>query len=132
MNNPLRGCPLCKTPVRDTKLGLRDYRWLEDVLPGKEAPMDMDAVLEKHGKFLGMEFKAPGEVIPLGQRITLKTLVRQGWCIWVVYHEDGSKSCEVGQMDRHGNVPFKEVMSIDKLKQRVAEWLKLEREDRAG
>lgn len=92
--------------------------------------MDIDAVLEKNGRFLALEFKAPGEVIPLGQRITLKTLVRQGWDVWVVYHRDGEKTCEVGAMDRHGNLPFKEVMSVPELARKVAEWLTLEKQDR--
>lgn len=129
MNSPLRGCPVCKTPVKDAKLGLRDFRWLGDVLPGKEAPMDIDMVLEKKGSFLACEFKAPGEGLPLGQRITLKTLVRQGWTVWLVWHKDGDNAVEVGAMDKHGDIPFKEMMSVPKLKQKVSSWLQAERED---
>jgi hypothetical protein len=126
-NAPLRGCPTCGTPVTDLKMGLRDYRWVADALPGRVAPMDLDCVLERRGKFLVMEFKPKGAPLPMGQRLTLKALVRLGMDVWVVW-EDGDKA-EVGAMDRHGNVPFVETMRVNRLRRRVSEWFQEASED---
>lgn len=122
-NAPLRGCPTCGTPVdKAVHLGLRDYRWLGDALPGKVAPMDVDFMLERNGQFLVVENKPGGAPIPMGQRITLKTLVRLGMEVWVAWeHEDG-KHAEVGVMDKHGNVNFIERITVTKLKNKVVEW----------
>ena len=119
MNDPLRGCPLCKTKVSQVALGLRDYSWLEDTLPGREAPMDLDFVLEKRGELLAIEFKPTGETIPQGQLITLKTLVKKGWTVWIVW---GDGPVEVGPMDTQGNVGPVEEMSLKKLCQKVKAW----------
>ena len=121
-NEPLRGCPTCGTKVADLQMGLRDYRWVSDALPGRVAPMDLDCVLEKNGKFLVQEFKPKGAPLPLGQRLTLKALVRLGMDVWVVWEELGTEVVEVGAMDRNGNVPFVETMRRNRLRRRVAEW----------
>jgi hypothetical protein len=93
-NARLRTCPTCATPVDSTAhLGLRDYNWLAPRMPGREAPMDLDFVIEKGGHILIMENKpaamrAAG--IPLGQKITLQAFQRLGCEVWVVWeHEDG-------------------------------------------
>jgi hypothetical protein len=107
-------------------MGLRDYRWVSEALPGRIAPMDLDCVLEKNGHILIQEFKPKGAPLPLGQRLTLKAFVRLGQLagkvvdVWVVW-EDGDM-VEVGAMDRHGNVPFIETMRKNRLKRRVVEW----------
>jgi hypothetical protein len=101
-------------------MGLRDYRWVSEALPGRVAPMDLDCVLERHGSMLVMEFKPKGAPVPLGQRLTLKHLVRIGADVWVVW-EDGER-VEVGAMDRHGNVPFVEEMRKNRLRKRVTDW----------
>jgi hypothetical protein len=103
-------------------MGLRDYRWVSDALPGRVAPMDLDCLLERRGKFLAMEFKPKGAPLPMGQRLTLKALVRLGMDVWVVW-EDGER-VEVGAMDRNGNVPFVEDMRQTRLRRRVSEWFR--------
>jgi hypothetical protein len=120
-NEPLRGCPTCGTKVADTKMGLRDYRWVSEALPGRVAPMDLDCVLERNGHFLVQEFKPGGAPLPLGQRLTLKALVNLGMDVWVVWEQDDG-DVEVGAMDRAGNVPFVEHMRRNRLKRRVTEW----------
>jgi hypothetical protein len=126
-NEPLRGCPTCGTKVTEAKLGLRDYRWIGEALPGRVAPMDFDAVLEKNGHFLVMEFKPEGSKgLPLGQRITLTRLVRQGWDVWVVR---GEGPVVVGPLTRHGIVTFAQPMSVGALRKRVAEWYEAASED---
>lgn len=123
MNEALRGCPTCGTPVADAKgLGLRDYRWIAEVLPGREAPMDLDAVVEKMGHVLIQEFKPKGVGLPLGQRLTLRAFVRMGADVWVVWEDPDGKHVEVGAMDRHGNVNFVEDMTIRKYRNRIVEW----------
>lgn len=122
MNEPLRGCPLCRTPVADAQLGLRDFRWVADALPGKVAPMDVDAMLEKNGRFLVIELKPKGVPIPLGQRLTLKALVRLGMDVWVVWETPEGKRVEVGAMDRSGNTPFVEDMTVNRLRRKVVDW----------
>lgn len=120
---PLRGCPMCGTPVADVKLGLRDYRWLADALPGKVAPTDLDFVLERRGRFLVLEFKPAGASLPLGQRLTLKQLVRAGMDVWVVWGED-LDFIQVGAVDKRGDVPFVADMTVNRLKRYVADWFK--------
>jgi len=71
---PLRGCPLCKTPVTEIQLGLRDYRWITERLPGKVAPMDGDFILERNGDFLFIEFRQPNEFITRGKQISIDGL----------------------------------------------------------
>lgn len=119
-NEPLRGCPTCGTKVSNVDMGLRDYRWVSESLPGRVAPMDLDCVLEKNGRFLVMEFKPGGAPLPLGQRLTLKRLVRLGMDVWVVW-EDGER-VEVGAMDRNGEVPFVSEMRKNKLARKVQQW----------
>ncbi len=122
-NENLRGCPLCGTPVSEAKLGLRDYNtWLADALPGRVAPMDVDFILEKNGHTLVIEFKPNNASLPLGQRLTLKHLVRTGADVWVVWHDDGEAKARVGSMDRNGNVNFIEDMRITKLRSKVRAW----------
>lgn len=123
----LRKCPICKTKVEDTKLGLRDYNsWVAD-LPGKQGFMDVDALLEKNGRFLVLEYKPPGEGLPLGQRITLKALVKTGlFTVWVVWHKDGFETCQVAALDAHGLTPFTANISVIDLHDRVHEWLDAE------
>ena len=104
-------------------MGLRDYRWVSEALPGRVAPMDLDCVLEKNGRFLVMEFKPKGVPLPLGQRLTLKALVRTGADVWVVWENTTDRErVEVGAMDRAGNVPFVEDMRLNRLRRRVTEW----------
>jgi hypothetical protein len=121
-NDPLRGCPTCGTPVAGLSLGLRDYRWVSEALPGREAPMDLDCVLEKAGHVLIMENKPLGMPLPLGQRLTLKTFVRLGCDVWVVWEDEDGTHAEVGSMDRNGNINFVERMTINKLRRRVTAW----------
>jgi hypothetical protein len=122
-NDPLRGCPTCGTKVEGLNLGLRDYRWISDVLPGREAPMDIDAVIEKHGRILIQEFKPLGVGLPLGQRLTLRAFARKPEVdVWVVWEDPDGKHVEAGVMNRHGNVDFIQRMPLTKFRRRVAEW----------
>lgn len=123
-NAALRSCPTCGTPVEQVAgLGLRDYRWLAPLLPGKVSPSDLDSVLERNGHFLIHEYKPKGAGIGMGQRIMLKNLVRGPRTIdvWVVWGDE--TSVEVGSMDRNGEIPFVDKMKTEKLAQKTVQWL---------
>ncbi len=129
MNDPLRKCPTCDTPVDETvNMGLRDYRWVADALPGREAPMDLDFVLEKKGNVLIMENKPEGLALPMGQLFTLQTFRRMGADVWIAWESKDHKSVEVGALGPRG-VGFVEKMSVPKLKRRVREWRDLAAEE---
>lgn len=108
--------------MADVDMGLRDYRWVSESLPGKIAPMDLDAVLEKNGHVLILEMKPKGAPVPLGQRLTLKNFVRMGCDVWVIWGD--GPTVEAGEMDRNGNVNFIAKLSIAKLKNKVTGWFK--------
>ncbi len=119
MNEQLRKCPTCLTPVKDASLGLRDYRWVVEELPGRVAPMDIDFALERKGRFLFVEFKPPGGGLSVGARILYKTLVRAGHDVWLV---QGDGPVQAGPMDANGNVVFTAEMTVPELAKRVRMW----------
>ena len=84
VNEPLRKCPTCLTPVAEARLGLRDYRWSSERLPGRVAPMDLDFILERNGRFLVQELKPLGLRPGTGQLRTLRALENLGMDVWVV------------------------------------------------
>jgi hypothetical protein len=87
--------------------GLFDWDFLKPAFaPTKIQPMDWDGVVERGGHFLTFETKAPGQEVPLGQRITLETAVMtgfhtvflikgktqldiQGLEVWTLNHDEG-------------------------------------------
>jgi hypothetical protein len=118
---PLRGCPLCKTKVTEVQLGLRDYRWITDRLPGKVAPMDGDFILERNGDFLFMEFRQPGEPISMGKRITIEGLrALEGVEFWIVEAPDehGPET----EVKVTWNETVQEVMSRQRLEEYILKW----------
>src|SRR5688500_18527362 len=98
----LRGCPTCGTPVDQAKLGLRNYQWINDKLPGKVGMMDIDGVLERRGHVLMLETKPMNQGISMGQRITYRTFVKMGCHVWVVWHDADKEEVRVGRMDERG------------------------------
>lgn len=118
-NAPLRKCPTCLTPVDETHLGLRDFRWASDALPGKVAPMDVDFVLERNGRFLVIEFKPIDMRVGMGQLITLKALEAIGMEVWLVRGDGPSVTVECLD-DGHWSEPA--ATTVDLLAQSVAAW----------
>jgi len=119
-NAPLRGCPLCGTRVEDINLGMRDYRWLGDALPGRVAPTDIDFLLETNGDFLVQEYKPAGVPVTKGQRIALKRLVRKGFDVQVVWG-DGDL-LDVGALDKYGLFTTRRDVPKAQLAQEVGQW----------
>lgn len=118
----LHHCPTCGGDIKD--LGLRDYRWVSKVLPGRVSPSDLDFVLEQasSGRILVMELKPQGAYLPLGQRRLLKRFVTLGCDVWVVWEADNGQTVEVGSMDRSGRVPFVERIPTSAFGKRVRTW----------
>jgi hypothetical protein len=124
-NDPLRGCPVCGTPIAEADhLGLRDYRWLNDELPGKIAPMDIDFILEKNERFLIHEYKPKGAPLRQGQRLTLRALKRRaGADIWVVNEVD-PRHFDISVMEYDGATQFTEKrVPLGRLKRASLNWL---------
>ena len=59
--------------------GVFDWDFLKPAFKGtKIEPMDIDALVERHGKFLLLETKMHGKEAPQGQLIALERLVKLG------------------------------------------------------
>jgi len=69
--------------------GIFDWAFLLPIFEGtKIEPMDIDGLVERHGRILIFETKQPDKDIPLGQSRVLETLLRLGRgfvCIMVLY-----------------------------------------------
>lgn len=119
----LRGCPTCGTKVSDVEMGLRDYRWVNDALPGKVGGMDVDFVLNQSrtDRTLIFEFKPKNAYISMGHRLTFRDMVRRGVDVWIAW-DQGDGTVKVGAVDRHGKTPFIEHMPIAKLRTQVRSW----------
>lgn len=119
----LRGCPTCGTPVSEAKLGLRDYRWVNDALPGKVGGMDIDFTINqaRTGRALMLEFKPEGAYLSTGHRLTFALFVKKGIDVWVIWEQkDGS--VKVGPVNKSGHTPVIEHMPIGKLRTLIREW----------
>jgi len=121
-NAPLRGCPMCGTKVEDINLGMRDYRWLGDALPGRIAPTDIDFLLETNNDFLVLEFKPKGVPVTRGQAIAMKRMVKKGFEVWVVWGEGD----EVDVANLHANGHMTRAVGVPKpvLAAKVGEWFR--------
>ena len=120
----LHVCPLCHTPVKDGQLGLRDYRRLTALLPDRVGATDLDFVLEQNssGRVLVIEFKPAGERVGLGQRLTLRRLVRAGFDVWVVWEKKGTDSVAAAVVDRSGNTAFIAPSTVDGHAKAIRDW----------
>ncbi|MCB0185752.1 MAG: hypothetical protein KDE31_15900 [Caldilineaceae bacterium] len=58
--------------------GLWNWDPISEVLPGKARVGDIDGCLERRGKLLMLETKAPGAAIPTGQAIMFDNLRKTG------------------------------------------------------
>ena len=73
-----------------------DWDFLLPAFKGtKITPMDLDAVIERRGHVLILETKSPGKDVPMGQRITLETLVKIGAGKIKVYFIYGKNAAEI-------------------------------------
>ncbi len=109
--------------------GIFDWDFLKPVFKGTNIDlMDIDAVVEKNGRILLFETKDPDKEIPLGQQITLKTLVIIGQGkihLMVLYGKTASNIVAVDEWYyKNGKCETKGRMdsNADHIFQRVADW----------
>lgn len=124
-NGQLRGCPTCGTKVDETQLRLRDFSWVNEVLPGKVGGMDLDFCLSnaRTGKTLFIEMKPTGGAVSMGARLTFKTLISKGDVdVWVVWGPAEDGTVEMARVMADGNITSKVRLPLAELAGTVAQW----------
>ncbi len=111
--------------------GIFDWAFLLSIFEGtKIEPMDIDGLVERHGRILIFETKQPGKDIPIGQVGALETLLRLGRgfvCIMVLY---GKSATTITKMEEwhygKGRIGKSSRKTCDSLyvKERVTAWFK--------
>lgn len=122
-DKPLEECPLCKSPVEGTKIGLRDFHWVNQALPGRVGGMDIDFCLNqsKTGRVLMMSLMAKGYRISIGERITYAIMRAKGIDVWYLWDmEDGNVRRGVAR--RNGYSGKVETFTKDQVAALVREW----------
>ena len=77
INNPVAFCK-----------GLWDWAILDGCFGGRIKPTDIEGFVERRGKFLVLETKAPGTSLPDGQRYTFEALRKTGlFTIMIIWGE---------------------------------------------
>lgn len=100
---------------------LWDWEFLNDVLPGKIRPMDIDGIIERNGHFLVLEGKPLGKRIKTGQRITLRQLSkRKNFSVLILYGEPGEP--QEMKLLRYHEEAIK--CSKEDVKELVGKWVK--------
>lgn len=126
----LRGCPLCGTPVDQANIGLRDFAWLNNELPGKIGGMDIDLMLTNNraGLAMAFELKPYGANVSLGARMTLKFLVQHGIRCFLVWEGEDTHSgmVLVSEMMHDGTVTDTFDSPLDTMQ--FAQWVAREME----
>ena len=81
--------------------GLWDWGTLDGCFGDtKIMPTDLDGFVERNGKFLVLETKAPGVEVKRGQQLTFERLVSTGVFTVVLVWGDTNKPCRVTVMTR--------------------------------
>lgn len=92
-------------------------------------PMDFDAVIERRGKILIIETKSPNKDIPLGQEITLKSILKIGKgriFVFVFYGKDESTISKMEEWRYSRGRIQKDIFECDSTRcyARVNDWFK--------
>jgi hypothetical protein len=101
----LRKCPTCQTPVENTTaIGMRDFSWVNRVLPGNVGGMDVDFFINqaRTERGLVLELKPKGARLTTGARLTFALLRKKGFDVWVVW-DLGDGQVRVAVLDTAGN-----------------------------
>ena len=109
--------------------GIFDWSWTKGCFGDTIiTPMDIDALIERHGQFLLIETKGLGVPIPKGQLITLESLYRMRcFTVMIIY---GKTSPESGIVwfpkDAYQNPPSRKMKKsfkgVDEAQQIVKKW----------
>lgn len=108
-NGVLKACPVCETPVdQAVNLGLKDFAWANEALPGRLGLMDFDGVLHqaKTGRMLVLEFKPRGARVSTGARMTFSGLIKDNpnYDVWIVW-DQGNGRVKVAAVNDKGYTP---------------------------
>ena len=119
----LIGCPTCGTKVDEVDIGLRDFSWVNEVLPGKLGLMDIDGTLTQFrtGRVLMMELKPAGDSLSEGARLTFALFVRAGFDVWLVW-DHGNGWVEAAELDDDGEPYGVRMIRRSTLANKVREW----------
>ncbi len=120
----LRGCPVCETPLAETKnLGLRDFSWVNEELGNRLGLMDLDGFLSqaKTGRMLVLELKPARKPVMKGARLAFATLVAAGVDVWVIW-DQGDGTVILGECNDKGFTPTRKTMTVKQAAVRVRKW----------
>ena len=122
-NGILRGCPTCGTKVDTAHLGLRDFAWVNEVMPGKVGGMDFDFVLTQHrtGRMLVLEMKPKGAYISTGARLSFSLLVSAGYDVWLVW-EQGDGTVKLAECNDQGRATNPAIMTEAEAAALILHW----------
>lgn len=120
----LVGCPTCGSKVDDVELRLRDFRWVNEALPGKCGGMDIDFVLSsaKTGRALMMEMKPPGGFVSTGARLTYREFAKMGVDVWVLRGPNGEGQVQWSILGTDGKESEHATLSLEEMSSEVAKW----------
>jgi len=110
--------------------GIFDWDFLKPAWPkANMAPMDIDGVIERRGKFLMFETKSPGVSIPRGQVITLEALVKTGYVtVFVLWGKtvEEIKNFDIWYLKDGQVVKQPYVGGSDEVVSRAAHWFRMQ------
>ena len=87
----------------------------------KIEPTDIDGLVERKGKFLIIEAKAPSANLQVGQEITFEALRQTGLFTIIVVWGETNKSSRIEVWTREGKFPIR-TSGLKTLRKIVAKW----------
>jgi hypothetical protein len=102
--------------------GLWDWAILDGCFgETKIKPTDVDGFVERKGKFLWLETKAPGAEVPYGQQLTFNALIKTGiFTVFIIWGTTNAPQ-EIQIMTYLGKCR-KEMCSLEKLRDLTSRW----------
>ena len=119
----LKTCPTCGTSVGKVNMGLRDFRWVNEALPGRVGGMDLDFCVTQNitGRVIFLELKPGGAPVSRGARLTFALFAGRGDTCWVVW-DLGDGMVERGVFDKAGRVQRRTTMTQEELAEDLGGW----------
>jgi hypothetical protein len=100
-----------------------DWKFIDDVLPGRMKVSDIDGIIEKNRHFLVLEGKKPKIEIPLGQKIMLEALWKTGNCTVVYLWGEHSFVEEMEVLYPNGSRSKKKAADIQTVQKFIKWWI---------
>ena len=104
---------------------IRDWSWLDDVLPRGCRVMDVDGalILPRGALFFENKSGPNPPTIPAGQYIAHRTLSDRGWATVLYLLWDGDEICAMRILDADGDTGWMEASKED-VKRYVTDWVR--------